>query len=110
MADQPHIPGEAVRLAAEAIEDEAVRRLGRDLGTVHRDEIVRAGLTSAYQQFVERWREHVRDQFAAAETYFDQINDVDEAWSEDRERHATGAAAYRSRLLGLIREIGEDGS
>lgn len=41
------IGDEAVTAAAEAIEDEAIRRIGRDLGTVHRDDIVRAGLAAA---------------------------------------------------------------
>lgn len=36
-----------VRAAAEAIEDECLRRLGRDLGTIHRDDIVRVGLEAA---------------------------------------------------------------
>lgn len=36
-----------VRAAAEAMEDECLRRLGRDLGTVHRDDIARAGLEAA---------------------------------------------------------------
>lgn len=46
MSDDP-IPDEAVTVAAEAIEDEAMRALGRDLGTLHRDDIVRAGLAAA---------------------------------------------------------------
>ena len=33
--------------AAEAIEGEAMSRIGRDLGTVHRDAIVAAGLAAA---------------------------------------------------------------
>ena len=38
----------AMRAAAtEAIEDEAMSRIGRDLGTVHRDAIVAAGLAAA---------------------------------------------------------------
>ncbi|MFF6847127.1 hypothetical protein [Streptomyces antimycoticus] len=36
-----------VRAAAEAIEDECLERLGRDLGTIHRDNIARAGLEAA---------------------------------------------------------------
>lgn len=33
--------------AAEAIEDVAIQRIGRDLGTLHRDEIVAAGVAAA---------------------------------------------------------------
>lgn len=35
--------------AAEAIEDVAIRLIGRDLGTVHRNEIVAAGLAAAFR-------------------------------------------------------------
>lgn len=35
-----------VTAAAEVAEDEMIRRLGRDLGTIHRDDIVRAILTA----------------------------------------------------------------
>jgi hypothetical protein len=35
-----------VRLAAEAMEDTAIMRLGRDLGTVYRDEIASATLAA----------------------------------------------------------------
>jgi hypothetical protein len=38
---------EAVRRAAEAMEDAAVRWLGRDLGTARRDDIARAALEAA---------------------------------------------------------------
>lgn len=33
-----------VRAAAEAVEEAAIMRIGRDLGTIHRDEIVAAGV------------------------------------------------------------------
>lgn len=33
--------------AAEAIEEVAIRRIGRDLGTIHRNEIVAAGVAAA---------------------------------------------------------------
>jgi hypothetical protein len=33
--------------AGEAIEEVAIQRIGRDLGTVHRDEIVSAGVAAA---------------------------------------------------------------
>lgn len=33
--------------AAEAIEDTAIRLIGRDLGTIHRNEIVAAGIAAA---------------------------------------------------------------
>lgn len=36
-----------VTAAAEAIEDAAITRIGRDLGTVHRDTIVAAGVAAA---------------------------------------------------------------
>lgn len=38
-----------ITAAAEAIEDVAIRRIGRDLGTVNRDEIVSAGVAAALQ-------------------------------------------------------------
>lgn len=47
------VTDEMVTAAAEAIEDEAIRRIGRDLGTIHRDNIVRAGL-AAVLAVVER--------------------------------------------------------
>lgn len=37
----------AVTAAAEAIEDAAVRRIGRDLGTLHRDATFAAGVAAA---------------------------------------------------------------
>jgi hypothetical protein len=40
------LPEEWITAAAEAIEDVMIRRLGRDLGTIHRDEIVAAGLAA----------------------------------------------------------------
>ncbi|WP_275558514.1 hypothetical protein [Streptomyces sp. 5-6(2022)] len=36
-----------VRAAAEAIEDACLTHIGRDLGTIHRDDIARAGLEAA---------------------------------------------------------------
>jgi hypothetical protein len=44
---------EMVTAAAEVIEEECVRRRGHDLGTIHRDDIVRAGL-AAVLALVER--------------------------------------------------------
>jgi hypothetical protein len=47
----------AVTAAAEAIEDVAIRRIGRDLGAIHRDEIVGAGLAAGLRviaDFVDR--------------------------------------------------------
>lgn len=41
------IPDKAVSIAAEAMEDEAMRLLGRDLGTLHRNDIARAALEAA---------------------------------------------------------------
>lgn len=38
---------EMVTAAAEALEEEAIARIGRDLGTLHRDTIVHAALTAA---------------------------------------------------------------
>lgn len=43
----------AVRIAAEVIEEEAIARIGRDLGTLHRDAIVRQGLESVHRLLVE---------------------------------------------------------
>jgi hypothetical protein len=36
-----------ITAAGEAIEDVAIRLIGRDLGTIHRDEIVGAGVAAA---------------------------------------------------------------
>lgn len=43
----PAITDEMITLAAEAIEDAALRLLGHDLGVIYRDEIVAAGLRAA---------------------------------------------------------------
>jgi hypothetical protein len=50
---------EDVCAAAEAIEDEAIVSIGRDLGTIHRDDIVRAGL-AALAPTVERIRREAK--------------------------------------------------
>lgn len=47
------LPAEWVTAAAEAIEVAAWPRIGRDLGTIHRDEIVAAGLRAALPLIVE---------------------------------------------------------
>lgn len=39
--------------AGEAIEDAAIAHLGRDLGTVHRDEIVAAGIAVALRMMAD---------------------------------------------------------
>ena len=44
---------EMVQAAAEVAEDEMIRRLGRDLGTIHRNDIVRAILAAGFD-FIER--------------------------------------------------------
>jgi hypothetical protein len=44
---------EMVTAAAEVAEDEMIRRLGRDLGTIHRDDIIRA-ILAAVLAIVER--------------------------------------------------------
>ncbi|WP_019358014.1 hypothetical protein [Streptomyces sp. AA1529] len=44
---EPTITDAMVRVAADAIEDQCLTHLGRDLGTTHRDAIVRAGLEAA---------------------------------------------------------------
>lgn len=36
-----------LKAAGEAIEEVAIRTIGRDLGTIHRDEIVAAGVAAA---------------------------------------------------------------
>src|SRR5580765_943659 len=43
----PVIPADAVTAAAEAMEDAAMRWIGRDLGTIHRDTIAREALAAA---------------------------------------------------------------
>lgn len=42
-----------LRAAAERTEERALACLGRDLGTVHRDEIVAAGLIAALRQMAD---------------------------------------------------------
>jgi hypothetical protein len=44
---------EMVTAAAEVAEEEMIRRLGRDLGTIHRDDIIRA-ILAAGLALVER--------------------------------------------------------
>jgi hypothetical protein len=39
--------------AGEAIEDAAIRLIGRDLGTIHRDAIVGAGLAAALRKMAD---------------------------------------------------------
>lgn len=51
------IPEAAITAAAEAIEDEAMSRIGRDLGTLHRNEIVTAGLRAAYPILLAQFHE-----------------------------------------------------
>lgn len=51
MAD-PEIPEAAVQAAAGAIEDRAMELIGRDLGTIHRNEIVAAGIAAALPHLV----------------------------------------------------------
>lgn len=41
------IPADVIAAAAEAMDNEAIRCLGRDLGTVHRDDIAAAALGAA---------------------------------------------------------------
>lgn len=65
----PEIPDEAVRLAAEAIEDASMRMLGRDLGTLHRDEIVRDGIAAAYPAIETAVREKIASEIESANTY-----------------------------------------
>lgn len=56
---------EMVTAAAEVIEEECVRRRGHDLGTIHRDDIVRAGLAAVLALVERRWQEQYGDAFQA---------------------------------------------
>lgn len=49
------VTDEMVTAAAEVAEDEMVRRLGRDLGTLHRDDIIRAALKAALAIVERDW-------------------------------------------------------
>jgi hypothetical protein len=53
------ITEKAVVAAAEAIEDYAFRTIGRDLGTIHRDDIVRAGLIAAMPEILLGMARHL---------------------------------------------------
>lgn len=44
---------EILKAAAEAVEEAAVPRIGRDLGTIHRDAIVGAGLAAAFRALAD---------------------------------------------------------
>lgn len=54
-------PGEAqaVRPAAEAMEEVALLLTGRDLGTIHRDEVAAAAVAAAYPVIAAYVREQV---------------------------------------------------
>lgn len=66
---RPEISDEAVTAAAEAMEDAAMRWTGRDLGTIHRDDIARealaaavaAGLSTTDRETLDRVRSMCRD-------------------------------------------------
>jgi hypothetical protein len=59
---------EAVTAAAEAIEDAAMRWLGRDLGTLHRNEIVAEGLAAAVPHLERQIRESIAGEIEADTT------------------------------------------
>lgn len=56
----------AVRIAAEVIGEESIARIGRDLGTIHRDEIVRQGLEAVYRLLVQTETHRVHGEICAA--------------------------------------------
>lgn len=71
------IPAERVTAAAEAIEDAAIPRIGRDLGTIHRDDIVAAGLRAALPLIVESIAEVFDDRAALAAVADRSTRDID---------------------------------
>ena len=54
----------ATTAAAEAIEDAAFRWLGRDLGTIHRNEIVAEGLAAAVPVILDEAAAQIEEQFS----------------------------------------------
>lgn len=82
------IPDAAVKAAAEAIEDVAFRLLGRDLGTIHRDEIVAAGLAAALPLLGDTRTQYAVRVTSDGETY--ELNAHD-----DRDRASRSAEHFR---------------
>lgn len=65
------IPQHIVRPLAEAMEDAAMRLIGRDLGTIHRDDIAAEALAAVWSEI----QTHVREQVAGEiETEADRRN------------------------------------
>jgi hypothetical protein len=96
-----------VRLVGEAIEDAAMRLKGRDLGTVHRDQIAREALDA-----IEHIREAERQEAAREGERRAMLGAVDELCTEIRwqaEQHHRGDQTL-TRLgcierLDVVREI-----
>jgi hypothetical protein len=63
---------EALRVVGEAIEDAALRHLGRDLGTIHRDKIAAAAYAAALRHVAAEWK-HYRGTDAYAKGVLDTI-------------------------------------
>jgi hypothetical protein len=65
-ADQT-ISDETVTAAAEAMEDAAMRWIGRDLGTIHRDDIARDALLAAVPHIEAAIRQAIADEIEAVQ-------------------------------------------
>lgn len=96
MSGHAGVPDEAVRAAAEAIEDGAIRLLGRDLGTIHRDDIVRAGLAAALPVIAARVR-------AEAETYL--IGQLGTLWAGELAAVRAEAVAEERQRMTEMHEV-----
>jgi hypothetical protein len=87
---------EMVTAAAEVIEEECVRRRGHDLGTIHRDDIVRAGLAAVLALVERRLRaaiaEDIRQALAADEADSD-VTSCEAIWEQSGYRRGLAAAA-----------------
>ena len=98
------LPAELVTQVAEAIEDEAVRWLGRDLGTVHRDEIVRAGLLRALPMIVAAVRAEERQpEGGAALIAAERQRQIDvEGWTPEHDAEHRDAALLEAAACYLL--------
>jgi len=102
-SEPPKISEEAIRAAGEAIEDKAILRLGRDLGTIHRDEIVHAGLVAAYPLLRQQWEAEFLERMKAAHS--------GDQWWEGYEAgcsmsHSLGCDAVEAQRDALVEQNG----
>lgn len=83
------IPEAAIRLAAEAIEEASILKVGHDLGTIHRDDIAEQGLRAAAPLIVA----------AELDQQADRIQHSAGAWGDPK----PGTAAYS--MAGVLTDV-----